>query len=114
MIAVIFKATLSQYLLSESSLDSKNQEEFNRYLEMADALRNKALSDYGCISFTSTNEGDQEIAVSYWPDIEAVSHWKNDDLHLQAQQMGRKKWYQHYSVDIVEVLRSYEHSNPSN
>ncbi len=81
---------------------------------MADTLRNKALSDYACVSFTSTNPGNQEIAVSYWPNIEAVSHWKNDELHLQAQQMGREKWYKNYTVDITEVLKSYENTSPSN
>lgn len=114
MIAFIFKATLNQHLLSKSPLDSQNQVELKRYLTMADTLRDKALSKYGCISFVSTNQGDQEIVVSYLPDIEEVRQWKNDGLHLQAQQMGREKWYKHYSVDIVEVLRSYEHSNPSN
>jgi heme-degrading monooxygenase HmoA len=107
MIAVIFKATLSQQLLSEADLNSSNQEELKRYLKMAEALRKKALSDYGCISFISSTDRDQEIAVSYWPDIQAVSHWKNDALHIQAQQLGRNKWYKDYSVDIVEVLRSY-------
>jgi heme-degrading monooxygenase HmoA len=81
---------------------------------MADTLRNKALSGYVYISFTSMNHGHQEIAVSYWPNIEAVSHWKNDDLHLQALQMGREKWYKHFSVDITELLKSYEHTSPSN
>jgi heme-degrading monooxygenase HmoA len=113
MIAVIFRATLSQQLISQSALNSQNQDELNRYLKMAEALRNKALNEYGCVSFMSTTEHDQEIAVSYWPDTQAVSHWKNDALHLQAQQIGHNKWYKHYSVDIVEVLRSYEHFNPS-
>lgn len=36
MIAVIFKATLNQHLLTDSSLSSQNQEELNRYLKMAD------------------------------------------------------------------------------
>lgn len=113
MIAVIFKATLSQQLMDEQASGSQNQVEFRRYLKMAEALRNKALSEYGCISFTTANQHDQETAISYWPDTQAVSHWKSDELHIQAQQLGRERWYKHYSVDVAEVLRSYEHFNPS-
>jgi heme-degrading monooxygenase HmoA len=71
---------------------------------MADTLRNKALSDYGCVSFTSTNQGNQEIPVFYWPNIEAVSHWKNDDLHLQALQMGREKCVARNGKNILVLI----------
>jgi heme-degrading monooxygenase HmoA len=71
---------------------------------MADTLRNKALSGYVCISLTSMNHGHQEITVSYWPNIEAVSHGKNDDLHLQALQMGREKWVARNGTNILVLI----------
>lgn len=107
MIAVIFKATLRQQLINRQDLDS--QKEFDRYLNTAASLRNKALNEYGCTQFTSSTEGDQEIAISYWPNLEAISKWKNDEVHLQAQKIGRERWYEYYKVDVVEILRSYEH-----
>jgi hypothetical protein len=45
MIAVIFKATLSEQLLTQTDLISSSQEEFKRYLKMAETLRNKALGE---------------------------------------------------------------------
>lgn len=66
---------------------------------MADTLRNKALSGYVCISFTTPNPGHQEIAVSYWPNIEAVSHWKNDDLTFKHY-----KWVARNGTNILVLI----------
>ncbi len=101
MLVVIFKATLNPELMDTSSPD------FKRYLKMASTLREVAIKQYQCIEFTSTTEGNKEIALSYWQDTQAIANWKADELHKQAQQMGRDKWYKEYSVEIVEVLKSY-------
>ena len=92
MYAVIFRSTIRQ-------LDQ-------RYYDMAEQLREKAVS-YGCVEFTSIQEGDQEIAISYWPDLDAIQAWKQDELHLRAQQLGQSDWYSAYQVDVVKVERTY-------
>jgi heme-degrading monooxygenase HmoA len=94
MYAVIFRATIN-------TLDSQ-------YSEMAAKLREIAMNQFQCSEFVSLTEGDQEIAVSYWPSQEAIRDWKQHSEHLVAQQLGKDTWYKHYSVDVVEIKRSYQ------
>lgn len=93
MFAVIFKATIQ-------TLD----EEYSLY---ANKLRDLAMSKYGCTDFVSSCEGNQEVAISYWASEQDIARWHNDPLHKEAQQLGKEKWYQNYTVEVVEVKRSY-------
>ena len=96
MFAVIFRATIK-------SLDQE-------YSDTAEALRQRALSEYGCVEFCAWTEGDSEVAISYWQRQEDILAWKQDALHKQAQEVGAKRWYSQYSVEVVEVVRRYEKS----
>lgn len=80
------------------------------YANLASKLRERAINDYGCTEFISTNQGSQEIALSYWPDLESIKRWKADELHLKAQELGRSDWYQGYRVEICEITRRYGES----
>jgi len=91
MYAVIFKATIK-------ALDKD-------YATQANSLRDKALSEYGCIDFTSCTEGNREIAISYWPSFDHIRAWRNDPEHLQAQKLGKEKWYETFEVNITQVIR---------
>ena len=93
MYAVIFRATIK-------ALDEE-------YQDTAEKLRNLALDNYGCLEFCAYTEQDQEVAISYWQSEEQIRAWKQDPLHLRAQQTGRKKWYKSYQVQVVEVVRQY-------
>jgi len=93
MVAVIFRAQTNE-------LD-------DRYFEMAKRMRELAISRYGCLEFIAVTEGRQEIAISYWNDLEAIERWKADEEHRKAQELGRNYWYRSYTVQVVEVLREY-------
>jgi heme-degrading monooxygenase HmoA len=93
MFVVIFRARVRQF-------DTE-------YSTMAAQMRELALAQFGCLSFNATTEGDQEIAVSYWPDEDSIRAWKQHAEHLEAQTLGRNRWYASYEVDIAEVKRSY-------
>lgn len=93
MYAVIFQAEIAQ-------LD-------DMYLQSAAALRDRAISAYGCREFSAWTEGNQEVAISYWDSLEQITAWKADRAHQQAQQEGRTRWYKHYKVQVVEVVREY-------
>lgn len=79
------------------------------YSAMAAQMRDLALTQFGCLDFTAATEGDQEIAVSYWPDEASIRAWKQHTDHLLAQQLGRERWYARYSVEVAEVKRHYQH-----
>jgi len=93
MYAVIFKAKINQ-------LDDE-------YSATAERMRDLA-EQYGCTEFVSAMEGDREIAISYWQDLEQIKQWKQNAEHLAAQQMGREQWYACYQVEVVEILRQYQ------
>jgi arginine utilization protein RocB len=93
MYAVIFRAQIAQ-------LDE-------RYFTTAERLRDLALSDYGCLDFIANTQGEQELAISYWPSLAHIQRWQQNPEHLAAQALGKARWYQSHHVQVVEVLRSY-------
>lgn len=97
MYAVIFRAQVKE-------LDAQ-------YGELAARLRDRAIEEFGCLEFTACTEGDSEIAISYWPDLEHIRAWREDAIHREAQALGRERWYRSYQVQVVEVLRDYGGNN---
>lgn len=93
MFAVIFKARTLE-------LD-------RQYGEMVEIMRDLAFTKYGCLDFIAVSEGEQEIAISYWQCEQDIQAWYDDSKHRVAQQLGREKWYQSYTVEVVEVKRQY-------
>jgi len=93
MFAVIFRAQVNE-------LDEQ-------YSTFALQMRTLAKEQYHCREFTSTTEGDQEIAISYWDSLEDINNWKNDPAHLAVQDRGRVYYYKNYRVQVVEVIREY-------
>jgi len=77
------------------------------YFETAKKMRELALNEYGCLEFTAVTEGANEIAISYWDSLEQIKLWKQNSEHLKAQRKGQERWYEDYSVEIVEVISRY-------
>jgi len=94
MYAVIFTAKIKQ-------VDSE-------YLIVAKRMRALATEEYGCVDFVSVSEGDQELAISYWPSLKQIEKWKNDPEHIEAQALGKQRWYSEYKVQIVRIEREYK------
>ena len=70
-------------------------------------MRELAINQYGCTDFIAVTEGSNEIAISYWEDLEQIKKWKTDAEHLVAQELGRSTWYKSYKVEVVEIIREY-------
>lgn len=98
MYVVIFRARVRQF-----------DDEYSR---VAAQMRDLAINSFRCMEFTAVTEGDQEIALSYWPDEASIRAWKQQADHVMAQQLGRERWYASYSVEIAEIQRSY--ARPAN
>ena len=93
MRVVIFRAQIAQ-------LDAA-------YSTLAAELRERALRDFGCLEFVAVSEGNDEIALSYWPDDASIQAWKADADHRMAQHYGRERWYTAYRVEITTLERRY-------
>jgi len=94
MYAVIFRAEINKLN--------------NDYFEMASSLRELARNKYGCVEFTSVTEGDKEIAISYWENLESIKKWKQAPEHIVAQDLGRSQFYKSVQVQIVEIQKEYK------
>ncbi|MCU7846378.1 MAG: antibiotic biosynthesis monooxygenase [Candidatus Thiodiazotropha sp. (ex Monitilora ramsayi)] len=99
MYAVIFKARIR-------SLDED-------YQETANKLREIAMKEFGCREFVSVSEGEFEISISYWDDMNMIRAWKESTEHLKAQTEGRNRWYHSIQIQVVEVVREYERNYAS-
>ena len=95
MYAVIFEAEINE-------LDKG-------YYETAKRMRDLATTYYGCKGFRSTCEGNKEIAISYWENLEDITIWKQNEEHMKAQEEGKSRWYKSFHVYVVEVLCDYSY-----
>lgn len=77
------------------------------YAKVAARMRELALSQFGCLEFQAVTEGQDEVALSYWPSEESIRAWKAHPEHLLAQRAGRERWYESYSVQVAQVSREY-------
>lgn len=92
MYAVMFKAKVKQ-------VDEE-------YLIMAKMMRKIAFEKYECIDFISVCENNIEFSISYWKDLESIQRWKENEEHLKAQELGKTKWYESYTIEIVKILNN--------
>ena len=93
MFVVIFRAKVHQF-----------DEEYSR---VATRMRDLAIGKFGCLEFHAVTEGEHEVALSYWPDEESIRAWRNHPEHVLAQQAGRDRWYESYSVQVARIERHY-------
>ena len=77
------------------------------YGEMADAMEQLAKQQPGYIGMEHARD-NLAITISYWETLEDIARWKEHLDHLQAQKMGRERWYQWYKTRICKVEREYE------
>jgi heme-degrading monooxygenase HmoA len=75
MLVVIFRARIRE-------LDDE-------YARTAERMRDLALERFGCLAFHAVSDGNDEVALSYWPDEDAIRAWKAHPEHLLAQRQGR-------------------------
>jgi heme-degrading monooxygenase HmoA len=47
------------------------------------------------------------ITVSYWQSEEAIAAWQRHGEHLEAQRLGRERWYRWFSLRVCRVERAY-------
>ena len=90
--AVIFTNTLS--------------DDTTGYEEMAYRMVELAEQQPGYLGIESVRDGLGNT-VSYWQNLDAIRAWKQNVEHLNAQQLGRDKWYSAFTTRIAKVERDY-------
>lgn len=78
----------------------------NGYGAMAERMVELASQQQGFLGIETARE-DLSISVSYWTDLESIKKWKANLEHLEAQRLGREKWYSSFKTRIALVERDY-------
>ena len=97
---------VAYYAVIFTNLQTKEAE---GYSQMAQKMEDLARKQPGFIDFEHARE-ELAITISYWKNLEAIATWKANLDHLDAQRLGKQKWYQWYKVRICKVEREYEFS----
>ena len=88
--AVIFTST-------RTDVDDGYPATANRMLELAESIP-------GYLGVESAREG-VGITVSYWESLEAIKQWREHPEHVEAQRVGRERWYEKFTTRVCLVER---------
>ncbi|ACJ29366.1 Enzyme involved in biosynthesis of extracellular polysaccharides [Shewanella piezotolerans WP3] len=76
------------------------------YAAMGTRMEALATTQAGFLGIESARE-ELGITVSYWQSLEAIKAWKQNAEHIEAQQMGKARWYSEFAIRISKVERDY-------
>ena len=95
-VAVIFTST-------------RTLEHGEEYSQWASRMNDLVETQLGFISMVSARDPEtrEGITVSYFKDEESVKNWKAVNEHLEAQKLGKQKFYSEYTVKVATVYREY-------
>lgn len=82
-------------------------ENLDGYKEMSEKLYLLAKDQPGFLGIESV-DGEFEITISYWKDLESIAKWKSHPVHITAQSAGAKSFYKNYKFKITKVEREFE------
>jgi len=89
---------------------SKQTSDTDDYGAMANEIEARVSAMPGFIRMESVHDAERNgITVCYWESLEAIQAWKQDLEHQRAQQSGKARWYERYSVVVAKV--EYEYSS---
>ncbi len=97
MIAVIFELRLA-----EGQRDT--------YLNLAARLREELSKVEGFLSierFQSITDPGKMVSISFWENEEALTQWRQIEMHRAAQAAGRRNIFTDYRLRVAEVSRDY-------
>lgn len=76
------------------------------YGAMAARMEQLASRQPGFLGIESARDA-VGITVSYWTDLDAIRAWKANAEHLEAQRLGRERWYAGFHLRIARVERAH-------
>jgi heme-degrading monooxygenase HmoA len=77
------------------------------YAEKAQEMLDLARTMPGFIDVKAFKAEDGErLTMVWWENEETLAQWRNETRHREAQRAGRERWYEHYTVEVAEVIRS--------
>lgn len=86
----------------------RTQDDPAGYEETAQRMLELASTMPGFLGVESARGADGfGITISYWRSEEAIAHWQRHAEHLEAQRLGRERWYGRFELRVCRVERAY-------
>lgn len=85
---------------------NRQTDQLEGYGEMARAMERLAQKQPGYLGMEAARD-QLGITISYWDSMDAIAHWKGNLEHQLAQQLGKERWYESYTVRICRVEKEY-------
>lgn len=83
------------------------------YGDAADRMEELARQQPGFLGVESARTpGGLGITVSYWATLDAVRAWGRHAEHLVAQQAGRDRWYERFTLRVARVEHPRDFTRP--
>lgn len=54
-----------------------------------------------------------ELLIARFESHEALAAWRNHPEHLEAQRLGRERFFESYRIEVCESVRAYEFEAPA-
>jgi len=84
------------------------------YAEMAQEMLEASKAMPGFVDVKAFTAADGErLTVVWWQDEETLRAWRTHARHLVAQRTGRERWYEYYSLEVAEIVRSKQFTRPA-
>lgn len=96
MFVILFKSRMSDQAGEEYDVTEEVMRQRVRALAGSDLVEVKHY----------TGEDGERLAVILWQGAETLEKWRHDPEHVEAQRMGREKWYSSYELTVAEVVRT--------
>lgn len=95
MIVTIFRSRLKQAHIDE-------------YRALAPKMLELARSMPGFISFkTFAGDDNERVSIIEFDTLDNLNAWRDHPRHVEAQRLGRERFYASYSVQVCQPVRSY-------
>lgn len=83
------------------------------YAAMSEKMLSLARTAPGFVEMRSYKAEDGErMTVVWWEDHETLKAWREDLRHRAAQDRGRERWYEHYTMEVADVVRESRFARP--
>jgi len=83
------------------------------YPEMAEEMETLARGMPGFVDVKAFKADDGErLTIVWWKDEETLKGWREQVRHRMAQRLGREKWYEHYTIEVAQVVRHNAFERP--
>ena len=83
------------------------------YTATSDRMLELARAAPGFVEMRSYKAEDGErMTVVWWEDHETLRKWREDLRHRAAQERGRQRWYEFYSMEVADVVRESGFTRP--